>query len=248
MNQKRKTRKPGALRSTLQRLSASLLTKNMAASHVSIVVNSTRTNPSASLGYFLLLIKTASVAFLGGYAPRKSSDFGKISRRQAKKKINHIATLVSRRHYRASQACLGHVITDRRLLSNWPITALISTRLRLAAQFIQSCFHWISKRKKISFVMRWWNDLYFPVNWDGKAVFEERNAFGAEKRVYFGGGGLSGSYLHQCGTTAQHCKNTCLMLSAWLQYGLVNKSARFLWYFNVLLDSISCFVDLQGTK
>lgn len=65
----------------------------MAASHDSIVVSLTPTNPSASLGYFLLLIKTATVAFLGGYAPCESSNFGKISRRQAKKKTNHIATL-----------------------------------------------------------------------------------------------------------------------------------------------------------
>lgn len=44
----------------------------MAASHDFEVVSLAPTNPSASLGYFLLLIKTASVAFVGGYAPGKS--------------------------------------------------------------------------------------------------------------------------------------------------------------------------------
>lgn len=77
----------------------------MAASNDSEVVSLTPTNPSASLGYFLLLIKTASVTFVGGNAPGKSSNLGKISGRQAKRKTNHIATLDSRRHYRASQAC-----------------------------------------------------------------------------------------------------------------------------------------------
>ena len=44
----------------------------MAASHDSKLVSLTPTNPSASLGYFLLLIKTASVASVGGFAPCKS--------------------------------------------------------------------------------------------------------------------------------------------------------------------------------
>ena len=69
MDAKAKLCEASAQGSPSQRTSDSLLTKNMAAWNELLIVNSALTDPSASLGYFLLLIKTASVAFKGEYAP-----------------------------------------------------------------------------------------------------------------------------------------------------------------------------------